>query len=225
MSRHLDYRDLEPLERRVALMRASGMSEQTIGHFIDVDYMTIKGILNRPRVARYLLAIEATFADDIKHGAKVLDDAITHTANRAFYIEKEVMERLFEQKESVRAQLGAATTAQDILDRAGKRAPTKIQTEVTHTIDSEALGRVAQVLQEHKAIDITPQNRGGVGWRGSGERADGRQEVYPEGNQEARAVASRSGSPTGTEDPEVEDSGGSSEGRQDWTASAIRSNS
>jgi hypothetical protein len=157
MSRHLDYRELEPLERRVALMRAAGMSEQTIGHFIDVDYMTISSILKRPRVARYQLAIESTFADDIKHGAKILDDAITHTANRAFVIEKEVMERLFEQKESVRAQLGAATTAQDILDRAGKRAPTKIQTEVTHTIDAEALGRVAQVLKEHQAIDVTPR--------------------------------------------------------------------
>jgi hypothetical protein len=157
MSRHLDYRELEPLERRVALMRAAGMSEQTIGHFIDVDYMTISAILKRPRVARYLLAIESTFANDIRAGAKTLDDAITHTANRAFVIEKEVMERLFEQKESVRAQLGAATTAQDILDRAGKRAPTRIQTEVTHTVDAEALSRVARVLQEHQAIDVTPR--------------------------------------------------------------------
>src|SRR5215467_3909306 len=224
MSRHLDYRDLEPLERRVALMRAGGMSEQTIGHFIDVDYMTIKAILNRPRVARYLLAIESTFADDIKHGAKILDDAITHTANRAFYIEKEVMERLFEQKESVRAQLGAATTAQDILDRAGKRAPTKIQTEVTHTIDSEALGRVAQVLKEHQAIDITPNRGAGRGGVSDDRRPNGG-EVHPEGDQEAWAATPRSGGTTGPEDPQVEDSGGSGERRQDWAASAIRSNS
>ena len=202
MSRHLDYRDLEPLERRVALMRAAGMSEQTIGHFIDVDYMTISSILKRPRVARYLLAIESTFADDIRNGAKTLDDAITHTANRAFVIEKEVMERLFEQKESVRAQLGAANTAQDILDRAGKRAPTKIQSEVIHTVDAEALGRVAQVLKEHQAIDVTPRRHNGG-------------EVHTEGHQEAGPVAPRPGSTPGEEDSEVEDSGSGDEGWKD----------
>ena len=191
MSRHLDYRDLEPLERRVALMRSAGMSEQTIGHFIDVDYMTISSILKRPRVARYLLAIESTFANDIREGAKTLDNAIIHTANRAFHIEKEVMERLFEQKESVRAQLGAANTAQDILDRAGKRAPTKIQTEVTHTIDADALGRVAQVLKEHQAIDVTPRRINGEGLdQGS--------------HQEAWAAPQGLGSPEGKEDPSLE---------------------
>jgi hypothetical protein len=198
MSRHLDYRELEPLERRVALMRAAGMSEQTIGHFIDVDYMTISAILKRPRVARYLLAIESTFANDIRAGAKTLDDAITHTANRAFVIEKEVMERLFEQKESVRAQLGAATTAQDILDRAGKRAPTKIQTEVTHTIDAEALGRVARVLQEHQAIDVTPRRPHG-------------EALHQGSNQEAWAAPPGPGSPAGPEDPSLEDGSGSEE--------------
>jgi hypothetical protein len=202
MSRHLDYRELEPLERRIALMRASGMSEQTIGHFIDVDYMTISAILKRPRVARYLLAIESTFADDIKNGAKILDDAITHSANRAFYVEKEVMERLFEQKESIRAQLGAATTAQDILDRAGKRAPTKIQTEITHTIDADALGRVAQVLKEHQAIDVTPRRLNG-------------EEVDTGRNQEAWAAPSGPGSPAGPEDTSLEDSSGSEQKRQD----------
>jgi len=186
-------------------MRAAGMSEQAIGHFIDVDYMTISAILKRPRVARYLLAIESTFADDIRNGAKTLDDAITHTANRAFVIEKEVMERLFEQKESVRAQLGAANTAQDILDRAGKRAPTKIQSEVIHTVDAEALGRVAQVLKEHQAIDVTPRRYNGG-------------EVHTEGNQEAGAAPPRFGSPTGPEDSSGEDGSGSEEGREDRAA-------
>jgi len=157
MSRHLDYRDLEPLERRVALMRAAGMSEAVIGRFIDTDYMTVNAILKRPRVARYLIALESTFVEEIGPSAKHLDAAIQNEARRAFHVEREVMETLFAQKENVRAQMGAATTAQDILDRAGKRAPTKIQTEVTHTIDAEALARVADVLNEHKAIDVTPR--------------------------------------------------------------------
>jgi hypothetical protein len=159
MSRHLDYRDLEPLERRVALMRAAGMSEAVIGRFIDTDYMTVNAILKRPRVARFLIALESTFVNEISKSAKHLDAAIQEEAHRAFHIERDVMERLYAKESDIRAQLGAAATAQDILDRAGKRAPTKIQGEVVHTIDAEALARVADVLQEHngrKVIDVTP---------------------------------------------------------------------
>lgn len=159
MSRHLDYRDLEPLERRCALMRAAGMSEAVIGRFIDTDYMTVKVILARPRVARYLIALESTFVDEITESAKHLNTAIENEAAYAFQVEKTVMDRLYAMETNVRAQLGAASTAQDILDRAGKRAPTKIQSEVTHTIDAEAMAHVASVLQEiHRpaSIDVTP---------------------------------------------------------------------
>jgi len=159
MSRHLDYRDLEPLERRVALMRAAGMSEAVIGRFIDTDYMTVNAILKRPRVARYLLALESTFVAEIAPSAKNLTAAIDDAAHRAFEIEKDVMERLYAKDADIRAQLGAAATAQDILDRAGKRAPTKIQAEHVHTIDAEALAHVANVLQEvngRRVIDVTP---------------------------------------------------------------------
>jgi hypothetical protein len=159
MSRHLDYRELEPLERRVALMRAAGMSEAVIGRFIDTDYMTVSTILKRPRVARYLIALESTFVEEISESAKHLDAAIQNEAAYAFDVERKVMDRLFVMETNVRAQLGAASTAQDILDRAGKRAPTKIQSEITHTIDAEALAHVATVLQEvhgQPAIDVTP---------------------------------------------------------------------
>jgi len=159
MSRHLDYRDLEPLERRVALMRAAGMSEAVIGRFIDTDYMTVAKILQRPRVARFLIALESTFVQDISESAKNLTAAMDAEASRAFQVERDVMERLYAMEQDVRAQLGAASTAQDILDRAGKRAPTKVQNEVIHTIDAEALQHVANVLQEvngTRAIDVTP---------------------------------------------------------------------
>jgi hypothetical protein len=161
VSRHLDYRELEPLERRVALMRAAGMSEGVIGKFIDTDYMTVGNILKRPRVARYLIALESTFVDEISESAKHLTAAIENEAVTAFQVERTVMDRLFAMETNVRAQLGAASTAQDILDRAGKRAPTKVQTEVTHTIDAEALAHVASVLEEvHRPAPIDVTNGG-----------------------------------------------------------------
>lgn len=158
MPRDLTYRDLDPLERRCALMRAAGMAEPVIGRFIDTDAVHVAAILKRPRVARYLIALEATFAEDLSDAAKHLNQAIENEAAYAFHVEKTVMDRLFEMESNVRAQLGAASTAQDILDRAGKRAPTKVQTEVTHTIDAEALAHVASVLEEvHRppAIEVT----------------------------------------------------------------------
>jgi hypothetical protein len=172
MSRHLDYRDLEPLERRCALMRAAGMSEAVIGRFIDSDYMTVNAILKRPRVARYLIALESTFVEEITDSAKHLDRAIQHEAARAFHVERNVMDRLYAMETNVRAQMGAAATAQDILDRAGKRAPTRVQSEVVHTIDAEALAHVASVLQEingQAPVDVTPGGgAGGGGLSGRG---------------------------------------------------------
>jgi hypothetical protein len=175
MPRRLEYRELEPIERRVALMRVAGMSEAVVGRFLDTDCMTVSAILKRPHVARFIIALESTFVQDLKESAKHLDNAIMNEANRAFIVEKEVMERLFAKEDDVRAQLGAATTAQDILDRAGKRAPTKVIGEVLHSVDAEALSHVADVLQEaltHKIIDVTGNGNGNKeGDRLAGEEA------------------------------------------------------
>jgi hypothetical protein len=161
MSRQQEYRDLEPIERRAAMMKVAGMSEAVIARFLDMDCTYVGNIFKRPRVARYLIALESTFVSEIASSAKLLDRAIENEAARAFHVEKAVMERLFERSDCVRSQLGAAATAQDILDRAGKRAPTKIQASVIHTIDAEALDLVAQVLGEARAIDVTQESRNG----------------------------------------------------------------
>ncbi|SRR6266849_5383242 len=161
MSRHLDYRDLEPVERRVALMRAAGASQAAIGRFLDCDQVTVDSILGRPRVSRYLIALESTYARGIEESVVDLSNAIEKEATRAFEIERTVMERLYDQRESIRAQLGAAATAQDILDRAGKRAPTRTVADIRHSIDPEALRHVASVLRETEAIDITPRRENG----------------------------------------------------------------
>lgn len=140
------------------------MSEAVIARFIDCDQVHVANILRRPRVAIYLMALESTFVQDISEASKHLNVAIENEAVNAFHVEKTVMERLFGMEANVRAQLGAASTAQDILDRAGKRAPTKVQTEVTHTIDAEALAHVATVLEEvHRAPAIDVTNGNGYG--------------------------------------------------------------
>lgn len=142
-------------------MRAAGASQAGIGRFLDCDQATVDAILSRPRVARYLIALESTYAQGISESVGNLSTAIETAATRAFEVEQTVMERLFIQQESIRAQLGAAQTAQDILDRAGKRAPTRVQAEVRHDISPDALEHIADVLRETRSVvDITP-GRGG----------------------------------------------------------------
>lgn len=167
MSRNYEHNSLSPIERRVALMHVADVSQRDIARFVDVDQVTVGNILKRPHVAKYILAQTSTFARDLAPAFKDLNDAIETAADRAFEVEKDVMERLYDyapdQKGYIRAMLGAASTAQDILDRAGKRAPTK----VVHSVDIEpgALEAIAQVLEEDKrvnrAIDVTPSNGNG----------------------------------------------------------------
>jgi len=159
MPRHIDYRDLEPAERRAAMMRSAGMSLAAIGQFLDVDYVTIAAILKRPRVARFMLALESTMCEGFdKNSVRDLNKAIEDAAHRAFDVETTVMERLFSREYDVRAQLGAASTAQDILDRAGKRAPSQQRVQVDYGIDPHMLSAAVEALKEHeRVIDVTPK--------------------------------------------------------------------
>ena len=190
MPRHIDYRDLEPAERRAAMMRSAGMSLAAIGQFLDVDYVTIAAILKRPRVARFMLALESTMLEGLnKDNVRGLNEAIEETAHRAFDVETTVMERLFSREYDVRAQLGAAATAQDILDRAGKRAPTQQRVQVDYGIDPSTLTAAVEALREHErvAVDVTP--RGG-GWGGGKDYSEAA-EIDPSRYQETREIASR----------------------------------
>jgi hypothetical protein len=159
MSRSIHYRDLEPHERRAAMMRAAGMSLAAIGQFLDCDYVTVAALLKRPRVARYMLALESTMVDAIdKSSVRDLNKAIEDSAHRAFEVEETVMERLFNREYDVRAQLGAAATAQDILDRAGKRAPAQQRIQVDYGIEPHALQAAVAALREHeRVLDVTPR--------------------------------------------------------------------
>jgi hypothetical protein len=174
------------------------MSLAAIGQFLDCDYVTVAAILKRPRVARYMLALETTMVDAIdKSNVQNLNEAIENAAHRAFEVEETVMERLFGREYDVRAQLGAAATAQDILDRAGKRAPSQQRVQVDYGIDAHALQAAVEALREHeRVLDITPR---GV----NGETMD------KEGNQTPRRLTQATRRQTGGEDPSFETGEGS----------------
>lgn len=171
MGRVSEYRDLEPRERRIAMMRAGGASATAIGMVLEIAQQTVREVLSRPRVGRAIMTLQGMVVDEVEDGVELLNSVIKATANRAFEIERTNMEDLHvmgreaeEPHVAIRAKLGAVATAQDILDRAGNRAPTKIiSTNLNANISPADLEHLAEVLKESRAIDVTQQGRGEEG--------------------------------------------------------------
>jgi predicted metal-dependent phosphoesterase TrpH len=116
-----------------------------------------------------VLAIEATIASGIAQGVEDLNVAIETAADEAFGVELVNMRDLHQMgmdicqetapREKIKAKLGATAIAQDILDRAGKRAPTRVvQTNLSGKIPQEALDRMVAVMEENH--DRTIEVRG-----------------------------------------------------------------
>ena len=140
------YRDLDPTESKIALLRAAGMTLEAIAHIMESSEPAVRYILSKPRVANHLLKLQAIHASDLTEGSKDLNAAIEHAAEEAFETELDIMRRLREREEA-RSLAIAATTAQDILDRAGKRAPAKSVQVQAHVVAPQTIEHLAEVIR------------------------------------------------------------------------------
>jgi DNA-binding CsgD family transcriptional regulator len=149
---------LTPEENRIATMRAGGAGPVIIANILGCSETHIRDVLNRPSVGRLVLLLCGLIGEGLEDGICDLNAAFETAAGEAFLIERNVMHELYELGDTlvgedndaaVRAKLGAATTAQDILDRAGKRAPTRIIGVSAHgNIPAQSLSQVAEVIKE-----------------------------------------------------------------------------
>lgn len=142
------WREPHPLERRIALMRAAGASLAAISMLLEEDMGHVKQIIERPHVAHLVTLMTGMIADDVAPVAQSLSQEIEATGRRAFAIERSVMERLYAIEDSIKAQLGAAATAQDILDRAGQRAPAKSVQVNLHAVAPESIEHLGRAISE-----------------------------------------------------------------------------
>ena len=177
MSRRFgDFEELNPNEKRVSLMRVANASLGVIAQMLQIDTPQVQQILLRPHVARFVLLLTGTVADELKPAVSDLSAAIKDGAQRAWELEKLEMEALHDLGEDpdlkpanrIRAKLGVVFTARDILDRAGEKAPSKVEAKVTYDVPPatvDALGRIFGDLQR-TTVDVTP---------GRGEAGGGRQ--------------------------------------------------
>lgn len=161
MPRALNWELLSPNERRVAHLHIAEASIDTIAYLTEQAPAHVNDVLNRPHVRKYILKLVALNGDEMKPAIQNVTDAIEKAATRAFEVEEQAMERLFglddvTDRRFVHAQVSSAQIAQDILDRAGKRAPTKIAQTVTYGIDERSLDSLTRIIKEQDAIDVTP---------------------------------------------------------------------
>src|SRR5262249_53795785 len=156
------------------------------------------------RVARFLLALESTMLDGVnKDSVKNLNDAIEQATHEAFSVEVDVMRRLYRREYDVRAQLGAAATAQDILDRTGKRAPAQTPVSDNYSIDTHAIKQAVEAIREHRAIDVRPEMLPPITLRRLAEDGEVRygEEMDTRGDQETGPITQGPGGAPGPEDP------------------------
>lgn len=160
-------KDLNPTERKIAMMRVAGATIDSIAYMLEVANGTIEYVLRKPHVANYILLLTAYTGRGIEEGIRNLNEAIDSAATEAFDIEMKSMRELdslgddpvlLRPPDRIKAKVAASTIAQDILDRAGKRAPTRVINAQLHgTIPEAALARVSDVLSEiNQTIDVTP---------------------------------------------------------------------
>lgn len=155
MPRVFQITELEPVERRVAMMHVANASIAVIAQMLECSPGTVQNILARPHVARFILLLHGTVSEGLEDGISDLNTAFKEKAKRAFTLEAQAMEDLHTlgneaEKDStrVRAKLGVVFTAKDILDRAGHRAPTKVYNYGNSEIPPEAAEALTQAARE-----------------------------------------------------------------------------
>jgi hypothetical protein len=150
------------------MMRVAGMSYDAIARFLDQASKTIEYHCNKPRVQAHMLALQATFVEDLRGKADKMNERLMDLAINAIEVQASTMEDMNGRRESpglkqdtqIKAAALAVTTAQDILDRAYGKAPKRIEVEShhTHAIDPAGAELIADALRESEAVDVTPYN-------------------------------------------------------------------
>ena len=159
---------LSPLELRIAMMSVAGMSHDAIGRFLNMTTTAITYHLQKPRVQAHMLALQATFVEDMRSSAQRMNARLEGMAHKALDVQEQTMEDMngrrqngnIKEETQIKAASLAIVTAQDILDRAYGKAPKRIEVEShhTHAIDPAGAELIASAIRESEAVDITPHN-------------------------------------------------------------------
>lgn len=161
-------RDLTPQERKIVHLRCAGMSMGAVALQLGTYEQNVRNILSRPHVLRYMAKLEAELCVELAPVARALSEEMEAVSGEAFDRLVDNMRSLDEigeracasddLKNGIRAKLGAVASAQDILDRAGKRAPTKTIGAMMHVVAPEQLEKLERIMGDVIGRDESATN-------------------------------------------------------------------
>jgi len=150
------------------MMSVAGCSHDAIARFMNVSSTSISYHLQKPRVQAHMLALQATFVEDMRSSAQRMNQRLEGMAHKALDVQEQTMEDMngrrtngnVKEETQIKAASLAIVTAQDILDRAYGKAPKRIEVEShhTHAIDPAGAELIADAIRESEAVDVTPHN-------------------------------------------------------------------
>ena len=141
-------------QRRIALMMASGMTQDAIARFLDTETADVHITANNPRVQKFLFALQSTFVDDLRPVAERINKTMLASAERAQQVVNEIMEEMHS-SERIDAKRVALASAQDILDRAGFRPTQRVEQATVHAVHPDSVRQISEVLREMDSIPTT----------------------------------------------------------------------
>jgi len=150
------------------MMSVAGCSHDAIGRFLNISSQAVSYHLQKPRVQAHMLALQATFVEDMRSAAQRMNARLEGMAHKALDVQEATMVDMdsrrtngnIKEETQIKAASLAIVTAQDILDRAYGKAPKRIEVEShhTHAIDPAGASLIADALRESDAVDVTPYN-------------------------------------------------------------------
>lgn len=150
------------------MMSVAGCSHDAIGRFLKMTSNAVAYHLQKPRVQAHMLALQATFVEDMRSSAQRMNERLDGMAHKALDVQEQTMEDMngrrqngtIKEETQIKAAALAITTAQDILDRAYGKAPKRVEVEArhTHAIDPAGAELIAEAIRESEAVDVTPHS-------------------------------------------------------------------
>jgi hypothetical protein len=150
------------------MMAVAGASHDAIGRFLNISSSAVNYHIQKPRVQAHMLALQATFVEDMRSSAQRMNERLEGMAHKALDVQEATMDDMngrrsngnIKEETQIKAATLAITTAQDILDRAYGKAPKRIEVEShhTHAIDPAGAELIADAIRESEAVDVTPRN-------------------------------------------------------------------
>src|SRR5574342_509015 len=139
---------LGSLQRRVAQLKAAGMTTFDIARYTECSETRVAQILGQPKVQKLILKLGALTADELKPAITEVNELIADTLKEAYAKEVALLRWSFENETMEGAKL-CHTIASSLLDRGGASAPKRFESKsLNMNIGAESLNTIANVLKE-----------------------------------------------------------------------------